>query len=222
MLAALVGLVRDFFSARIVLGVNTLSVTWGQFIFTFVLPLVGAYLVIRLIVFLVKRLVAKSQLKDDAKNRLMRWFRRVYRLLFFVTVVVLAVNLFGDEVTDSLGSVFTFLREPFFVSGNTQISVVTLLLLVPIFYLASWAANGTRRFLEAGVLDRLSFDASRRFSIVSLTRYGVVAGGDIWRSRSWPWIWSSGSGCKFLFGNRHHDIPADQRRRPHPHRRHGR
>jgi len=174
MLAALVGLVRDFFSARIVLGVNTLSVTWGQFIFTFVLPLVGAYLVIRLIVFLVKRLVAKSQLKDDAKNRLMRWFRRVYRLLFFVTVVVLAVNLFGDEVTDSLGSVFTFLREPFFVSGNTQISVVTLLLLVPIFYLASWAANGTRRFLEAGVLDRLSFDASRRFSIVSLTRYGVM------------------------------------------------
>ncbi len=157
------------------MGANTLSVTWGQFIFTFTLPLVGIYLAIRLIVFFVKRLVAKSQLKDEAKNRIMRWFRRVYRLLFLAVVVVLAVNLFGDEVTDSLGSVFNFLREPFFTSGNTQISVVTLLLLVPIFYLASWAANGTRRFLEAGVLDRLSLDASRRFSIVSLTRYGVMA-----------------------------------------------
>jgi len=105
----------------------------------------------------------------------MRWFRRIYRLLFLAAIVILAINLLGDEVTDSLGSVFTFLREPFFVSGNTQISVVTLLLLVPIFYLASWAANGTRRFLEAGVLERLSLDASRRFSVVSLTRYGVMA-----------------------------------------------
>jgi len=174
-LAALVGLVREFFSGRIVLGTNTLSVTWGQFIFTFVLPLVGIYLAIRLIVFFVKRLVVKSQLKDEAKNRIMRWFRRIYRLLFLAAIVILAINLFGDEVTDSLGSVFTFLREPFFVSGNTQISVVTLLLLVPIFYLASWAANGTRRFLEAGVLERLSLDASRRFSVVSLTRYGVMA-----------------------------------------------
>lgn len=174
-MAALASLVREFFSGRIVLGTNTLSVTWGQFIFTFTLPLVGIYLAIRLIVFFVKRLVAKSQLKDEVKNRIMRWFRRVYRLLFLAAVVVLAINLFGDEVTDSLGSVFNFLREPFFVSGNTQISVVTLLLLVPIFYLASWAANGTRRFLEAGVLDRLSLDASRRFTIVSLTRYGVMA-----------------------------------------------
>lgn len=173
--AELASLVREFFFGRIVLGANTLSVTWGQFIFTFVLPLVGAYLVIRLIVFFVKRLVAKTQLQDDAKNRVMRWFRRAYRLFFFITIVVLAVNFFGDDVADSLGSVFTFLREPFFVSGNTQISVVTLLLLVPIFYLASWAANGTRRFLEAGVLDRLSLDASRRFSVVSLTRYGVMA-----------------------------------------------
>ncbi len=174
-LAALVGLVREFFSGRIVLGANALSVTWGQFIFTFILPLVGIYLAIRLIVFFVKRLVVKSQLKDEAKKRIMRWFRRIYRLLFFAAIVILAINLLGDEVTDSLGSVFTFLREPFFVSGNTQISVVTLLLLVPIFYLASWAANGTRRFLEAGVLERLSLDASRRFSVVSLTRYGVMA-----------------------------------------------
>ena len=174
-MVALVGLVREFFSGRIVLGANTLSVTWGQFIFTFALPLVGTYLAIRLIVFFVKRLVVKSQLKDEAKNRIMRWFRRIYRLLFLAAIVILAINLFGDEVTDSLGSVFTFLREPFFVSGNTQISVVTLLLLVPIFYMASWAANGTRRFLEAGVLERLSLDASRRFSVVSLTRYGVMA-----------------------------------------------
>ena len=174
-MASLLVLIRDFFSQRIALGTNTLSVTWGEFIFAFALPLLGVYLGIRLIVFFVKRLVAKGQLKDEVKSRIMRWFRRIYRLLFLIAVVVLAVSLFGDEVTYSLGSVFTFLREPFFVSGNTQVSVITLLLLVPIFYLVSWAGSATRRFLEAGVLERLSLDASRRFSFVSLTRYGVMA-----------------------------------------------
>jgi small-conductance mechanosensitive channel len=52
--------------------------------------------------------------------------------------------------------------------------VVTLLLLVPIFYVATWAGNSTRHVLEQGVLDRLSLDASRKFSIVSLSRYGVM------------------------------------------------
>ena len=174
-MTGLVTLIRGFLSSNIVLGANTLSVSWGEFIFTFVLPLVGAYLAVRLIVFFVKRLLGKSQMNEDSKSRTMRWFRRIYRLLFLGVAVVLAINLFGDEVAASLGSVFTFLREPFFVSGNTQISVITLLLLVPIFYLASWAANGTRRFLEAGLLERLNLDPSRKFTITSLTRYGVMA-----------------------------------------------
>lgn len=174
-MAGLITLIREFLSSDIVLGANTLSVSWSQFIFTFALPVIGVYLVIRLAVFFVKRLVGKSQMNEEAKNRTMKWFRRIYRLLFLIVIVVLAINLFGDEVTESLGSVFTFLREPFFVSGNTQISVITILLLIPIFYVASWAANGTKRFLEAGMLDRLNLDPSRRFTITSLTRYGVMA-----------------------------------------------
>lgn len=173
--AALVGLVREFLSSQISLGTNTLSVTWGRFILAYALPLIGVYAVIRLAVFFVKRLIARSTLKEEVRNRVMRWFRRIYRLLFLVAIIVLGINLLGEQVTESLGSVFTFLREPFFVSGNTQISIITLLLLVPIFYLASWAGNGTRRFLEAGVLERLSLDASRRFTVVSLTRYGIMA-----------------------------------------------
>ena len=174
-MAALIGVVREFFSRSIVLGANTLSVTWGQLIFTFALPLVGIYLLIRLLVFLVKRLLSRSQMKEKARATALRWFRVVYRLLFFAAAAFLAVNLFGDDVTESLGSVFTFLREPFFVSGSTQISVITLVLLIPIFYLASWAGSAMRRFLEAGFLDRMSLDASRRFSVVSLVRYGVMA-----------------------------------------------
>jgi potassium-dependent mechanosensitive channel len=166
---------QQFFSRNIQLGENTLPVTWQQLLFGLVLPIVVIYLGTRLVMFFVKRLVAKSQLKDTTKKGLLRWIRIGYRLGYLVAFGLLVARLLGDQITEGLGSVFVFLSEPFFESGNTQISVVTLLLLIPIFYVASWAGNATRRVLERGVLERLNLDASRRFSVTSLLRYGVAA-----------------------------------------------
>ncbi|HKJ85615.1 MAG TPA: mechanosensitive ion channel domain-containing protein [Spirochaetia bacterium] len=173
-MSSLIEFARGFFATTIAFNGNSLSVTWGSLIFAFVLPVVGLFLVIRVLVFFVKRLLAKSPMKEETRSRVMRWFRIVYRLVFLFVVALLAADLLGDQIMESLQSVIGFLREPFFTSGNTSISVVTLLLLVPIFYAATWAGNSTRRVLEQGVLDRLSLDASRKFSIVSLSRYGVM------------------------------------------------
>jgi len=173
-MSSLIEFARGFFATTIAFNGNSLSVTWGSLIFAFVLPVFGLFLVIRVLVFFVKRLLAKSPMKEETRSRVMRWFRIVYRLVFLFVVALLAADLLGDQIMESLQSVIGFLREPFFTSGNTSISVVTLLLLVPIFYAATWAGNSTRRVLEQGVLDRLSLDASRKFSIVSLSRYGVM------------------------------------------------
>ncbi|MFW5689112.1 MAG: mechanosensitive ion channel family protein [Spirochaetota bacterium] len=166
---------QGFLSDRITLNGSTFNVTWGGLIFRFVLPLVGIFALIRLLVYFVRRLLERSQLADEVKTRIMRWFRIGYRLAFVVAVVLLGADLLGDHILESLQSILGFLREPFFVSGNTRISVITLVLLIPIFYLATWAGNSSRRVLEQGVLKRMSLDASRRFSVVSLVRYGVMA-----------------------------------------------
>lgn len=167
--------IQGFFASVIQLGGRPLSVTWGQLLFAFVLPVVGIFLALRLIVFLVRRLVSRSQLKEKTQHIILRWFRIVYRLLFLLAIVLLAANLLGDQIIESLQSVVSFLREPFFTSGNTQVSVITLLLLVPIFYIATWAGNATKKFMETSVLERLSLDASRRFGVASLLRYGIMA-----------------------------------------------
>ena len=170
----LASLLQQFLGSSITFNGSSLGITWGALIFAFVVPVAGVFLVIRLVVFFVKRLLAKSQMKEESRARLMRWFRVGYRLAFLVIVALLAANLLGDRILETLQSILGFLREPFFTSGNTSISVVTLLLLIPIFYLATWAGNSTRRVLERGVLERLSLDASRRFSIASLVRYAVM------------------------------------------------
>ncbi len=171
----LIGLLQDFLGTSITFNGAGLGVTWGELIFAFVLPVVGIFLAVRVLVYFVRRLVEKSQMKEESKQRFLRWFRLAYRLAFLLAVALLAANLLGDRIIESVRSILGFLSEPFFTSGNTEISVVTLLLLVPIFYVATWAGNSTRRVLEHGVLDRVSIDPSRRFSVVNLVRYGVMA-----------------------------------------------
>lgn len=166
--------VVQFLNQTVSIVGTSLAISWGNLIFLFVLPVVGIYLFIRLVAFFVKRLLGKSQLSEEVRKRVYRVFRVIYRLGFVVAVGLLAANLFGDQIAESLGVIVGFLNEPFFTSGSTTISVITLLLLIPIFYVATWAGNATRRMLENGLLNRINLDASRQFSVVSLVRYAVM------------------------------------------------
>ncbi|MFW5849393.1 MAG: mechanosensitive ion channel family protein [Spirochaetota bacterium] len=174
-MSSLVDLIRDFLASEIRFNGSVLGITWAELIFAFVLPVIGVVVLIRVLVHVVKRLLAKSRLKEESRLRVMRWFRIAYRLLFLVAFVLLAANLLGDQIVQSIRSIFGFLSRPFFISGDTSISIVTLLLLIPIFYLATWAGNSSRRVLEHGVLTRVNIDPSKRFSVVSLVRYAVMA-----------------------------------------------
>jgi small-conductance mechanosensitive channel len=83
-------------------------------------------------------------------------------------------NLFGAELAKWLGKFVQVVNEPFFESGSTRISIVTLLFTIPIFYLASLAAKVARSFVDTTLLGRLSVDDAKKFTISSLIRYGVM------------------------------------------------
>ena len=163
--------VREFFNATI--G-PTFGITWGELLLRFIVPLIILVVLGILVVAFVKRLINKSRMKDETRALVLRWFRIVYRLLFGLAIFALTVNLLGDQIRDTLYAIAAFLREPFYVAGATRISVLTLLLLVPIFYVAGLAGSLTRQVLERRLFERLSIDPSRRFSFLSLSRYVVM------------------------------------------------
>jgi len=104
--------------------------------------------------------------------------RRIWRLAFWLIVVSLVGRLFGAESLSYLGTFFGVLNQPFYSSGGTEISVVTLLLLIPIFYAASWAFRTTRRAVDRSVLERLPLDPAQRFSVSSrAVLFGVLGIG---------------------------------------------
>jgi small-conductance mechanosensitive channel len=98
----------------------------------------------------------------------------VYRIAGAVVVISLAGGLFGAQMFAYIGAALSVLREPFYSSGNTEISVVTLVLLVPVFYAATWLGRLSRRVANRALSERLALDPARRFSISSLLSYGVM------------------------------------------------
>ncbi len=160
--------------AQIVFGEYTLPISLFELSVDFVVPLVFAGIAYRLAVQGLRRVTERLEISAEYADRLRRRGRRVLRLTFLAVVVGLTARLLGAEVWGYLGTVYRYLREPFFVSGNTRISILTVLAVIPVLYFASWASRSSKQALESRILDRLELDASQRFSISAVLRYVVM------------------------------------------------
>lgn len=164
-----------FATSSLTIAGRTLPFTLLEALVTTVLPILALVLLRPLLGALARRIFRGATLSDQTRGRLTVWARRVWRIAFWIIVVSLIGRLFGAESLSYLGTFFGILNQPFYSSGGTEISVVTLILLIPIFYAASWASRATRRAVDRSVLERLSLDPAHRFSVSSLLRYAVMA-----------------------------------------------
>jgi small-conductance mechanosensitive channel len=165
--------VGDFLQTSISLGEETLPFTWGGLLLKFVLP-VAAYIVFyKLVMLLVRRIFRKSKLQEETKTKIRVWIRRVLLILLVILIGILVGILFGAKIFRYIRLAFGFLTQPFFESGNTQISIITILLAVPIFFIASWLSKLVRGILDRGVLSRLGIDNAKQYTVSNLLRYIV-------------------------------------------------
>jgi small-conductance mechanosensitive channel len=163
-----------FLTSRATVGETALPFTPLEGIVQLLLPLLALALAGRIGRRLLQRWLSTTSWSDEARRRLVRWARRVYRIAAAVLVVSLAGGLFGAQMFAYIGAALSVLREPFYSSGNTEISVVTLVLLIPVFYAATWLGRLSRRVSNRALGERLALDPARRFSISSLLSYGVM------------------------------------------------
>lgn len=166
--------ILDFLNSVIRIGSEDFPFTWGAFLLQFVLPVIVYVVFYKLVLLLYSRLIRKSAIKEKPKQTLFVWIRRILRILFVILIGILIGRLFGAKILNYLKLFYQVLSKPFFQSGNTKISVITILLTIPIFYLASWASKGIRNFLDRTLMDRVTIDDAKRFTITNLIRYGVL------------------------------------------------
>lgn len=165
----------SFVTGKIVLGTFSLPFSLWELLVEMIVPAIGVWLLFFIIYRIVRRYILRVKLEDFDNQRVARWARRLFRLGSLFVVVVLGGRLLGAELLRWTGSFIRILNQPFYSSGNTEISVITLMLVLPVFYLAGWLSRVTRQMVEHGVLGRMQLDRARRFSVLNVVRFGVMA-----------------------------------------------
>ena len=163
----------DFLGSSIVLGSLELPFSWLKLIAAILLLVLG-FIVYKLLMLALRRVLRAIQVQERVEKSVLRWTRIVLRILYLGLIFILVGWLFGARMLEYIGSFLSVLGEPLIASGSTSISFLTLLLTIPVFYIASWAGRSSRSLLDRALLKRMGLDESRKFSIASLVRYSVM------------------------------------------------
>lgn len=160
-------------SSPIVIGTLELPFSWLKLAGAIAL-LVLFFVAYRLLMMAMRKILKRTNARETVSKHVTRWVRIGLRILYVVGFFSLVGWLFAARTFEYLGRFFAVLGEPIVSAGSTQISFFTLILTIPVFYLASWAGRASRSFLSKSLLNRMRLDDSRAFSVASLTRYGVM------------------------------------------------
>lgn len=167
-------LLSEIFTENIVLGVIEFPFSLLDLLLRAVLPLVVFFFVFKLIRLAFKKALARSRLKEETSGRIFRWIRIILRLIYLLLFAIFVGRLFGAELARYFGIFFSALNEPLIESGNTKITFITIILLIPVFMVASWIGKLTRNVVNQSFLDRLGLDQSKKFTLSTLLRYSAM------------------------------------------------
>ncbi|MBF9014730.1 MULTISPECIES: mechanosensitive ion channel family protein [unclassified Oceanispirochaeta] len=164
----------DILTQNISVGTVSLPFSILGLVTRVALPFIGMVLAYYLLMWGTRKILALTKLKDEISGRVLKYVKLFLKFLVLGGLVASVGSLLEKEIYYWFSRFLGVMNQPFFVSGNTRVSVVTLLMLIPVFYLASWSGKYARRLLDSSLFRQFGMDEAKRFSIGSLTRYLVM------------------------------------------------
>ena len=165
----------DSIDQPIRLGNQVLAFSVSSIVIELLLPLV-ILLVVSIFGFRwAKVYIAKTSLSDERKAGLVSGFRIGLRVLFGLVFLILISRFLEDRIVRLIDDVFKTIRTPFYKSGSTEISLLTLILALPVFWLAYLIGKASKMAFERSKIFTNNLPEARRLSIANLIRYGVMA-----------------------------------------------
>ena len=167
-------IIRNIFFTPIELGTLSLPFNLLGLLLRFVLPLIIVFFIFKLIKKGITTLINRSKAKDENKRISSAWVRRGLNIIYYIIVAILASSLLGAETMRYISLIFDVLNQPFIESGGTRITIITIILTIPVFYIGSWAGKAVKKMISRDLLERIGMDDSRKFSFMSILQYGVM------------------------------------------------
>ncbi|MDC7224604.1 MAG: mechanosensitive ion channel [Spirochaetales bacterium] len=167
----------DFLTAPFVfvIGEFVISVSIFNLIFKFILPVSAMILGYALLMMAVRKILSLAKGKEQIKERIAKWVRLVLKLALFLGILGALGSVLGISAYRYINNFLHFLNKPFFDTGDTSISVVTIILVIPIFYMASWSGKLVQNLLEKNIFPEITtLDEARKSSMGNFARFSTL------------------------------------------------
>ncbi|MCL2793352.1 MAG: mechanosensitive ion channel [Spirochaetaceae bacterium] len=115
----------------------------------FFAPLMFLIAFYKMVMIYIYRILARKRLANNKKFRIVFWIRIGLRIFFVSLFFIIVRILTGENLVDYLRVLFSVVNQPFFVSGNNSISILTLIMIIPIYYLSTWVGKITYKVFDA-------------------------------------------------------------------------
>ncbi len=163
----------DFFNSP--LNFWGISLSPLDILLRLLVPVIAGFIVYKLLILLLRKVILKP-FKEKTRKKAEKTVKLILRLCFIIFILLLVINILGPNIANFLEEIGEMLSNPFFKtdSGTTSISIITVILIIPIFYLGTWISRITKRFIDKSMLTKVSIASDTKFTISILARNAVM------------------------------------------------
>jgi potassium efflux system protein len=164
----------SFFLSPISIGTTTLFFSPLDLVLRVILPIAGSFILYRILMIVTRKLILKPlRLTTETTDKVVRIVRRILQIILFSGFILIIVAFLGEEFFTYVKGFWGILTTPFYSSGSTRISIITVVLTIPIFFIASFVSKRIKAVFDRSIFSQLTIDESTKFSISKLVRYGI-------------------------------------------------
>ncbi len=142
----------DFISTILKIEKESLASSVIQITFKFLIPLIVLVIFYKLIMLSIYRKLAKKHLSVDKKAKIILWIKLILRIFFILIFIFTVKTLFGEDLTKYIKILFSAVNQPFYSTANTSISLFTIIMVIPIYYISSWIGKITYKLFDTSFL----------------------------------------------------------------------
>lgn len=150
---------RDIELSRLSLPFNIL-----EFLLKYLLPFFLGVILYKFLQKTILKSFEKSKVDKKRVDTFFKWFRLFFRSFLFILNILLFINLFGAEISNYLIAFGGILTHPIV----ENISMATILLILPILYLARLGGKFVAKFSKTSIIPYLKINNSANNMAVAI------------------------------------------------------
>ncbi len=165
---------QSFFVSPIVIGETAFSFSPLDFLLQCIIPLSIYIGIARLFSYFFSRVERLRFWQAPSRRRILVVVRRSIKMVLFLATLWFIIYFFRSESENLLLEFWKILTQPLLSTDQLQLTILSLLLIIPVLYLANILSKNIHSLLESRVLPHIIESKDIRFTAANTVRYVLM------------------------------------------------